>query len=191
MAKNKPNFSYIYLFLVSFGSFVLATSFFSFSNIIAQKMQSLAISIIFIIIIILVGIVADILGVSVAAASEAPLHAKAAKKISGSTEGVYLIRNADRVANICADVVGDIAGTVSGALGIALALQIVVIWNNLNSYTVNMLLTGLIAAATVGGKAISKWIALTYSEEVVFFLGKIIYAFSVLTGRKLKKKTQK
>ncbi len=145
----------------------------------------------FLVIIILVGILADIIGVSVTAANEAPLHAKAAKKISGASEGVFLIRNADRVANITADVIGDIAGTVSGALGIVLALQIMVYWKEFSANTLNMILTALIAAITVGGKALSKWVAITYAEEVVFISGKVLYVISFITGINFNSKSKK
>lgn len=191
MAKNKPNLSFLYIFMVSAVSFVLAIIFFSISNLLAERLQSIVFSVVFLVIIILVGIIADILGVSVAAANEAPLHAKAAKRVSGASEGVYLIRNADRVSNIANDVIGDIAGTVSGALGIVLVLQILVYWQEFSADTLSMFLTALIAAVTVGGKAFSKWIALTYAEEVVFISGKCLYIISVITSKSFNSKTKK
>ncbi|WP_449240734.1 hypothetical protein [Desulfoscipio gibsoniae] len=123
-----------------------------------------------------------------AAADEAPFHAKASKKVVGAREGVFLIRNADRVANIANDVIGDIAGTVSGALGIALALQIMTLREDLNRFVLNMMITALIAAFTVGGKAYGKKIALSNSNGVIFFAGRIIAAFSSITGIGLVKK---
>ncbi len=99
-----------------------------------------------------------------------------------------MIRNADRVANIANDVIGDIAGTVSGALGIALALQIMTLREDLNRFVLNMMITALIAAFTVGGKAYGKKIALSNSNGVIFFAGRIIAAFSSITGIGLVKK---
>ena len=84
--------------------------------------------------IILVGILFDIIGTAVAAAEESALNAKAAKKVPGAREGVYLIKNADKVANFCNDVIGDICGTVSGAIGAALVFQVLAshpTWNDL------------------------------------------------------------
>jgi hypothetical protein len=63
---------------------------------------------------ILLGIFFDTIGVAVTAASTAPFHSMAAKKESGATEGLRLIRNAEKVSSICNDVVGDISGIVSG-----------------------------------------------------------------------------
>ncbi len=183
MGNNKSSVSASYIALVSAGSFLLAVLFFWISNLLADKMKSLALSLTFLLVIILVGILADILGVSVTAASEVPLHAKAAKKIPGASEGVFLIRNADRVANLMNDVVGDIAGTVSGALGIALVVQILTRWQELSQPALNMLLTAVIAALTVGGKAVGKRIALTYAEDIVYITGKFLHGVSVVTGK--------
>ena len=58
--------------------------------------------------VIAVGIVFDIIGVAVTVADENEFHAKATKKVKGSKDSIRLIRNAPRVANICADVIGDI-----------------------------------------------------------------------------------
>ncbi|MGB9847230.1 MAG: hypothetical protein ACPLRH_06975 [Desulfotomaculales bacterium] len=118
-----------------------------------------------------------------AAAREAPFHAKGAKKVPGAQESVFLIRNADRVANICNDVIGDIAGTLSGAMGIALVLQIMLYWPDGNRLFLNMLAAGLIAAVTIGGKAMGKQLALTRSNEVIFLVGRFLAAWGRLTGR--------
>jgi len=183
LGNQKSSVSGLYIFLVSIVSFLLAVLFFWLSNLVSEKMQSLWLSVVFLIVIVLAGILADIVGVSVTAASEVPLHAKAAKKVPGAAEGVFLIRNADRVANLMNDVVGDIAGTVSGALGIALALQILTYWRETGQLLVNMLLTALIAAATVGGKAYGKRIALVHADEVVFIAGKFMHGIFLITGR--------
>lgn len=182
MGNNKSTVSSKYVLGVSLTSFTLAVFFFWLSDIVADKIQSLVISFVFLLIIILVGIIADIIGVSVTAAHEAPLHARAAKKVAGAQEGVYLIRNADRVANIMNDVVGDIAGTVSGALGIALALQLMTRWKDFSHLILNMVITALIAALTVGGKAAGKRIALTRANDVIFGAGKVMAGFSRVTG---------
>ncbi|MFZ5633659.1 MAG: hypothetical protein ACOY40_12525 [Bacillota bacterium] len=191
MANHKSSVSSLYIVLVSAGSFLLAVLFFWVSNLLGVKMQSLVLSVIFLILIIMVGIAADILGVSVTAASEVPLHAKAAKKIPGAAEGVFLIRNADRVANLMNDVVGDIAGTVSGALGIALVMHILVYWQGISQLTLNMLLTATIAALTVGGKAAGKRIALVYADQVVYLTGRVLHGFSLITGKSFTPRPRK
>jgi hypothetical protein len=191
LANHKSSVSALYIVSVSAGSFLLAVFFFWLSQILSEKIQSLAISVVFLFFIILVGIMADILGVSVTAASEVPLHAKAAKKLPGAAEGVFLIRNADRVANLMNDVVGDIAGTVSGALGIALVVQLLAYWKDSSQLLLNMLLTALIAATTVGGKAYGKRIALVNADDVVYVAGRFLNGVSRITGKDFTTKAKK
>jgi len=191
LANNKSSVSALFIISVSVASFLLAVAFFWLSQIISDKIQSLVISVIFLSFIVLVGILADIIGVSVTAASEVPLHAKAAKKVPGAAEGVFLIRNADRVANLMNDVVGDIAGTVSGALGIALVLQLMAYWRDSSQFLLNMLLTALIASVTVGGKAYGKRIALVHADNVVFLVGRFLNGITRFTGRDLTARTRK
>lgn len=69
---------------------------------------NISISIIILIIVVLIGIVFDIIGVAVTVAEEGDLHAKATKKAKGAKTSLKLIKNASKVANICADVIGDI-----------------------------------------------------------------------------------
>ena len=185
MGKNKNTVSRHYTLFIGATSFFLAVVLFWLSEIIAIKLQNLFLSFLFLVIIILTGIVADIVGTSVAAAREAPFHAKGAKKVPGAQESVFLIRNADRVANICSDVIGDIAGTVSGALGIALVMQILLYWKGANQVLLNMLVTAAIAAFTVGGKAAGKSFALRRANEIIFLVGRVLAAVETLTGVKL------
>ena len=64
---------------------------------------------------ILVGIIFDILGVAATSASEKPFHAMASRRVNGSKEALWLIRNAEKVSSFCNDVVGDISGIISGS----------------------------------------------------------------------------
>ena len=65
-------------------------------------------AIVILIVVIMVGIIFDIIGVAVTVANEEEFHAKATKKAFGSKMALKLIKNASKVANICADVIGDI-----------------------------------------------------------------------------------
>ncbi|MGQ9556644.1 MAG: hypothetical protein ACUVTU_01645 [Desulfurispora sp.] len=182
---GKSSASTGYALGVTLVSFSLAVFFFWLSNLLAVHLQSIVFSLVFLLVIILIGILADIMGVAVTAASEVPLHARAAKKIPGATAGVYLIRHADRVANIMNDVVGDIAGTVSGALGIALVMQIIELWPAARPSLLNMFMTAIIAALTVGGKAMGKRLAIEKADEVVFAAGRMIDRLERITGLSL------
>lgn len=183
--RNRSSVSIRYIMGVGVSSFFLAAVLFSVSNILSRYLDSIFLSFSFLVLVITLGLAADIVGTAVAAADEVPFHARAAKKVMGAAHGVYLIRNADRVANICNDFIGDIAGTLSGALGIALVVQIGASYGNLDRFTLNMVMTGLIAMCTVGGKAAGKKIALSRPNDVIFFVGRMMAYFEKLSGIKL------
>ena len=129
------------------------------------------------------------MGTAVTIASEAPLHARGAKKIPGAQEGIYLIRNSDRVANICNDVVGDIAGTLSGAIGISLIIEVVVILPQGSQLLMNLLMAGTIAAVTIGGKAMGKRIAVREANKIIFLVARALVTWKKLTRSPFSKTT--
>lgn len=131
-------------------------------------------SFVILVLVIIVGIVSDMLATAVTAANEVPFHAKAADKKKGAKEAVKLIKNADKVSNVCGDVVGDICGVLSGATG---ALIAVTIANNFGQSDVTLstlIVTATITAVTVLGKGIGKRIGIDRANDVLDVLGKII-----------------
>ena len=118
MEKEKTNIKwFIEVFVITFILSML------FSYISANGVSNLDIipAILILILVILIGIIFDIIGVAVTVANEHEFHAKATKKIKGSKNSIKLIRNAPKVANICADVIGDICGVISGSVGVIIA----------------------------------------------------------------------
>lgn len=187
----KVSSGYHYVVGVGIASLILAATFFVLAELLARRLDSLTLSFVFLVVIILVGITFDLIGTAVAAASEAPFHAKAAKKVPGAQEGILLIRNADKVASITMDVVGDIAGTVSGALGISLVVMIVNMREDLDRFALNILMTAVIAALTVSGKAYGKRFALSRPNDIIFFVAKIMAWWRRLTGKSLNGKRKR
>ena len=182
MGNNKSTVSGRYIFMVALGSFFLAVVFTLVSELLASRLNSIILSFIFLSIIILLNIFADIVGTAVTAASHVPFNARAAKRITGAPQGLQLIRNADRVANISNDVIGDITTTVSGALGISIVVQIMRLWHRADQFWLNVLMTALISVIIVSGKAAGKKVALSRSEDVIFLVGKLFAAIEDLTG---------
>jgi len=125
---------------------------------------------------------ADVVGTAVTAASHVPFNAKAAKRISGAPQGLQLIRNADKVANLANDVVGDITATIGGALGISIAVQVMALKPLLSQFWLNVLITAVIAAVIVSSKALAKKIALSNPDEVIFFVGRILARIERING---------
>ncbi len=126
-------------------------------------------------VVILIGIVFDIVGVAVTVANEEHFHAKATKKADGSKASLKLIKNASKVANVCADVVGDICSVISGAISTMIALKIVEGYGV--SENVQFLVSALVASITVGGKAYGKVIANNNSTKIVHKVGVILNRF--------------
>lgn len=139
--------------------------------------------------IIALGIFFDLLGVAVTAAEEKPFHSMAARKVPGGAEGIWLLRNASKVSSVCNDVVGDICGIISGAAAAVVAEEAYRSMQSLPLRVVQLLLSALVAALTILGKAFCKQIALDYSTNIVHRAAKLIWRFKrVFSG---KKKIQK
>ncbi len=169
----KENVNWIYkVFLLSF---ILSIVFSSGSSFIANRANSIILGII-IVFVIIIGIVFDMIGVAVLTSNESSLHAKASKKLKGAKEAISMLKNAPRVASICNDVVGDVCGIVSGSLGAVLTINIATYFNY-NVVLITTIITAIISALTVGGKAIFKTIATKKADTIVYNVGKIISIF--------------
>ena len=145
-----------------------------FSYISANGVSNLSIipAIIILIVVILVGIFFDIVGVAVTVANEHEFHAKATKKVKGSKASIQLIRNAPKVANICADVIGDICGVLSGAISALISMKITEQFGI--RFDIQFFISALVAALTVGGKAIGKGIANKNATKIVHTVGIVL-----------------
>lgn len=134
------------------------------------------IGIIIILLIIVLGVISDMIGVAVTAASLKPFNSMAAKKIKGSKTAIMLIQNAEKVSAFCNDVIGDVCSIISGSVGILIS-QIIASELKLNNSFVTLLLTAFIAALTIGGKAMGKSLAINKSDVIIFRVSKIITIF--------------
>ena len=106
--KNKKEHSEFKWFIQVFIMTFLLSMIFSYVSTNGVSYLNLISAIVILILVIVVGIFFDIIGVAVTVANEHEFHAKATKKVKGSKDSIKLIRNAPKVANICADVIGDI-----------------------------------------------------------------------------------
>ena len=151
--------------------------------------------------IVLIGIFFDMIGIAATAANETPFHSMAARKIYGAKHSIRIVRNADRVASFCNDVIGDISGIISGTAAALVVIQISQTADlprtSAVEYAINVGLTSLIAALTVGGKALGKSFAITYSRDIIFQVGKVLQFLeeklhlSIIKDNKKKKPKQK
>lgn len=139
--------------------------------------------------IILVNIISDTIGTAVTAADETPFHAMASRKLYGAKKAIRLIRNADKVSNVCNDVIGDICGVISGAAGAYIVIRIIGEKSGINY--LELLITGFIAAFTVGGKALGKIVAIGNSNYIVYRVGVVFQFLSIKEGKRNNKGSKK
>ncbi len=122
------------------------------------------------------GIIFDIIGVAVTSAEERPFHSMASHKAHGAIESLMLLRNAEKVSSFCNDVVGDVCGIISGATGAVIVVSLVRDFSMHGTVT-SLLVSGVVAALTVGGKAFGKGFAMRYNTRIVFAAGRILHFF--------------
>lgn len=164
-----------------FASFLISVLF-SYSSSVAMDHADILTAFIILLAFILIGIVFDIIGIATTSCEEKAFHSMAARRVSGAKEGIWLLKNAEKVASICNDVVGDICGIISGSTGAAISVMIITT-TACNPILTPLIITGVIASLTIGGKAFGKTIAMNKSKSVVFSAAKAIYFFKKLFGR--------
>ncbi|MGM0365933.1 MAG: hypothetical protein ACQEP5_05300 [Actinomycetota bacterium] len=184
MAKEKKSSGKIrnWIIVITVWTFLLALALSFISETLIGNVNFIS-ALIILITIVLIGVFFDVVGVAVTAAQEMPLNAMSAKKIKGAREAVELVKNADRVANFCNDVVGDITGIVSGAVGAAIVFRLLVGNPTMEKTLLSVVITGFIAALTVGGKALGKNIAIRNCNFIVLKSGYVVYLFNYVFRR--------
>ena len=136
-------------------------------------------SIIVLILFVSLGIVFDIIGLAVATADITAFNSMAARRLKAGRKAVWLISNTEKVSSVCNDVIGDIAGVVSGATGAAIAAQL--FSASEAEFWLSLMLTSLIAAMTVGGKALGKQYAVRYNEKIVYWVARAAVRIQKMT----------
>ncbi len=170
--------------------FVMALTISATFSFLSQELLSLASllgAFLVLLAIIAIGVLFDLLGIAVAAADEKPFHSMAARKVKGGVEGIWLLRNAGKVSTICNDVVGDICGIVSGCASAVIAVAGYVSVRQWSLRVITILLSALVAALTICGKAFFKQIALDNCTPIVHTAAKIICFFKSIFHRGKKK----
>lgn len=137
---------------------------------------SLFFGIILTLLFIMIGILFDIIGVSVTTADEAVFHSMNSRKVKGANIAVKFKKNAEKVSSFCCDVIGDICGVISGAAGTAIAAILITKYNT-NILITGLLITAIISSLTIGGKAIGKSFAINKSDIILYSFAKFISTF--------------
>jgi len=130
--------------------------------------------------VVFIGILFDIIGTAVLSCNIKTFNAQASKKIKGAKEAIKIAKNSSLVSNICNDVIGDICGIITGSL---VAMLIINLFQSDAELYYSILITSLISAITVGGKAFCKTIGIKKSDKIVFLVGKFLSIFSKKNSR--------
>ena len=149
----------------------------SFVSTIVLENVTLLISIIVTFLFILLGIIFDIIGVSVTSGDEVAFHSMSSRRVRGGKIGVKLMKNASKVSSFCCDVVGDICGIISGSAGVTIVALIIKL-TDINEIFISLLVPSLISALTIGGKELGKNFAMIKSTQIVTIVAKTLSIFS-------------
>ena len=177
MSKDKKNEGRSWAIKITFLTFGLSMAF----NVISETLVGNAglVGALFVLVaIIAVGIICDMVGTAVTTEGVAPFNAMAANKVKGARKAVDLVSKASQVSNICNDVIGDICGIISGATVAIIIVKIAGIYNLSETFVISIILNGVVAAITVGGKALGKHIAMANSTEIVRKAAVFVELFS-------------
>ena len=174
-SKFKKYFRWPLIVLVLAFTFSMA---FGVLSEVALNGASIAISVIVIVVFLFVAILTDMIGVAVTACDEKNLRAMASRKIRGAKEAIMLQKNADRVSSIFADILGDICSILSGAAGAAVTMALIT--ENMTDFVgivVASLVSAVIAALLIFGKALMKRYSMDHSDKIVLIMGKVLSIF--------------
>ncbi len=174
--KQKRKFIDVkWVITITICAFFLSFLFSFITDLLVPNLNAI-IGIILILTIIVIGVIFDMIGVSVTAADIKPFNSMASKRVKGSKTAIWLIKNAEKVSSFCNDVIGDVCGIISGSLGILIS-NILSKEFSLNLGLTTIILTSLIAGLTIGGKACGKSYAINKSDVIIFKFAKIIRLF--------------
>lgn len=174
--KSKELIDYKWIIKIVFFAFIISVVF-SFISETAIPNISLLAGILLTLLFIVIGVIFDMVGVSVAAAEESQFHSMSARKVKGAKLAVKLKKNADKVSSFCNDVIGDICGIISGSTGSVIAIKIAQKFD-LNSMFIMLIVLGIISSLTIGGKALEKSFAINKSNAILYNFAKILSIFS-------------
>lgn len=171
--QKPPLVNYRWVLTILVASFLLSVLMSYVSNEALQNANTFF-SFVVLFLFIGLGIVFDMIGVAATSATEKEFHSMAAHKVRGAKEAVWMTRNAEKVSSLCNDVVGDICGIISGATAALIVTHITAGQKTGRAVVVSLLVTGMVSALTIGGKAAAKGIAIAYSSKVLALCGRAL-----------------
>lgn len=173
--KNKRLVDYKWIITVTILSFFISLVFSFFSETTIPNANSIIATVV-ILLFIGIGILFDMVGIAITVADIKTFNSMATKQVKGAKLAVRLIQNNEKASSFCNDVIGDICGIISGSAGVALS-SILSKTLNTSLFATSLLITAIIAALTIGGKAIGKATAINKSTLILFHFSKVVSNF--------------
>ncbi len=165
------------------------SAFISFLSDLTASSEHIIVTVLLLLFLILCSILFDGIGVAATSCDMAPFVSMATRRVYGAKTALWLVKNNEKVSNVCNDVIGDIFGIISGACSAAIVVKIITMSGDGWQRWLTIIISSVVAALTIGGKAFLKNIAITNSKEFVFFVARIIGIFHP-EERKRKKKQE-
>ena len=173
--KNKKVIDGKWIITITLLAFVFSVVFSLLSELIIPNTY-IFVSVIVVLLVILLGVLFDMIGVAITVAEEKAFNSMASKNIKRANLALKLIKNKDKVSSFCNDVIGHICGIISGSCGATIS-AILIVKLKTNSIIPVLIITAIIAALTIGGKAIGKGIAIKKANKIIDNFSKILYPF--------------
>ncbi len=174
--KDKKKNDYKWIVTITILAFIISLSFSLLSEIIIPNV-TLLVAIFVTALFIFIGIIFDMIGISVTVADIKTFNSMAAKQVKGAKLAVRLTQNASKVSSFCNDVIGDICGIISGSTGVAIS-SIIANELHVDILIVTLITTATIASLTIGGKALGKSVAMNKSTLILYRFSKILAIFT-------------
>lgn len=173
--KNKKNKETKWIITITLLAFFISLIFSLGAQSVLENVN-IFVGVLIILLIIFIGVIFDIIGVAVQSSDTVPFHSMASKKIKTAKAAKKMLENSAKVSSFCNDVIGDVCGIISGS---AVAVVSISIANklNLDSTITTLLITSIVAALTIGGKALGKGVAISKSEYIITKVTKIMQYF--------------
>lgn len=184
--KKKRNIWWIKAGVIS----LILGAFFSFISQLTASAEQIVVIILLLGFLILASILFDAIGVAVTSCDSTPIISMASRKVYGAKTALWLVKNSGTVSSVCNDIIGDIFGIISGACSAAIVVKIVTsLQDGSWEKWLSIIISAIVSALTIGGKAFMKNVAINNSKDFVMFVARLIAPFSK-DERKIRKKNK-
>lgn len=173
--KEKKMIDWNWIITITSLSFIISFIFSGISEALIPNIN-LIFAILLVLTFVAIGVIFDVIGIATTAADIKTFNSMATKKVRGAELAVNFIKKADKVSSFCNDVIGDICGILSGSGGAAISF-IIAHKYQFNLFAITLIVTAILAAITIGGKAMGKTYAVNKSNLILYNFASFLSIF--------------